>query len=153
MEFVDDIFIIENPEENNTVQSIGRETLIAKAPAGPLTVNKQVVKIQFQAQKQTDTIVKIVEGNDGSQLIRSQGVNTPYTSNQLTIQIGTSTGSTPPPTQPPPVTVTSVPIQVAQIPNTALAADIATLIPVMVGIILVTLGGSLFLGKSSKEGD
>lgn len=156
MTFLDDIFVVLNPTANNTVSSIGRASLVATAPAGPLSVNKQVLQIQFQAQKQTNTSIKIVQGTTGTQLLRSQGVTAPYTSNELTIQVGTNV-TTPPANNPTPNPV-PVPVTTSQpvipppvIPNTSIASDITSLLPMLFGIILIVIGGSLVRKKNKND--
>lgn len=162
IEFLDTVFTVDNNQ--NSVSSTGRITLVAKTPSGnALQVNRAVATIQFQAQSTGTTTIDTVEGSIGTQLINQNGVAIASSSNSLTITA--STGSTPPtpppgtnpptppPTNPPPVTpppVTPPPVTPPPVlPDTAVTDGLIAMIPILIGIAFVSLG--LILTRSRKK--
>ncbi|GAB4284031.1 MAG: hypothetical protein Kow0081_0920 [Candidatus Dojkabacteria bacterium] len=162
--FLDDVFEVEDVSTDNlTNNNIG--TIFVKAKSGdPLTLNKDVIEIEFQAQAVGSSVIRIQEGTTGTQLIRQAGQGLVYTSNEVTIDITTAQTQNPdtqsPVTQTPvienPVTQnpgTQSPPPVTQIPATALSPEIVAMLPVLAGLLLVALGFGLAKSKEEKQGN
>ena len=87
---LDTIFEVQNPQNENVVQN-GRLTLVAKTESGnSFTVNRDVAEIKLQAQSVGSSIIKIVEGSSGTQLIRQTGFGVSFTTNEVTVGITTT---------------------------------------------------------------
>jgi hypothetical protein len=146
---LDDIFTIQNIQEDNTVASVGRIRLKAVTPSAPIAVNKIVAEFEMQAQAVGTSAIKIVEGSTGTQLVRQAGVGLAYTSNEISIQITTqqqtttttgqptTTGSTTTSTT---TTGQSTTTTGTQIPATAIGDSLFTALSLLGGLCLIVLG-------------
>ncbi len=156
---LDEVFTVPNPLDDNTVASVGRIRVRASAPSTPLTVNKDVVEIEFQAQSAGSTGIKVVEGSVGSQIVREAGVGLSYTANEVTIDVTTqtsttTTGSTTGTTttgSTAGTTGTTTTTGGQQIPDTALSDDVISAASVIFGVLFVILGSSLVINKSKNN--
>lgn len=158
----DEVFTVENPEENNFTTSIGRIRLVATTDSA-VTLNKKVAEIEFQAQSTGTTSVKVVEGSTATQLIRQAGVGLSYTSNQINLQVSakqTTNDNTDTDTDTDPGTNTGNGGTtgnignggtVTQIPDTATPEELLPFFSVILGTILIVLGASLISNKKSKR--
>ena len=157
IKLLDQVFTISNPQVNNIVSSTGRVFLVANIPSGtPISVNRNVAEIEFQAQQIGAASIKIVQGSTGTRLTRSNGTTLTYTPNELSVQISATqsnnnnqntgnqnTGNTGVDTNT--GNATQVPVV---IPNTGIE-DFQSLIPVLIGILLIVLG--VMLSKTSTK--
>jgi len=155
--FLDNVFTIANPVDDNTVSSVGRIRLVASAPSQPLTVNTQVAEIEFQAQSLGDTSIQVVEGNTGTQLIRQAGIGLSYSTNEVSISVeqettqdddqndtttsgstttGSSTGST-----------SGTTGTIVETPNTSISPGVLSFISLLFGGALITLGSMLWFNR------
>lgn len=162
---LDDVFQVESPEEDNSVSSVGRILLQLSAPDQALTVNRNVAQITFQAQSTGTANISIVEGTVGTQIIRQAGVGLPFSSNEISVEISdepidqnqdtttnttgdnnTTTTGTPSPT-----TTTTTGTQPPKvIPDTAITDDFGSLIILLISVVSIVLGASLFFGNKDE---
>ncbi len=155
IKLLDDVFTLEDIEKDNNVSSEGRITLDAKTQSGnAFQVNKDVAEITFQAQSEGSPQIKVVQGTDGTQLIRSNGSSLTFTTNEVTVQTNTtsstSSGGTP-------ITggdsgssssgssgsttgSSSTAGGTVTIPNTAISNEAASLTGITLGVILIITG-------------
>jgi hypothetical protein len=90
---LDPVFQIENPETENTVNSLGQVLVIAKN-TDQVSVNRNVIEIQLQAQSSGNTNISVVtQGEIRTQLVREAGVGLAYTGNSVDIGIETQSGN------------------------------------------------------------
>lgn len=162
IKFLDTVFTVD--AGNNTVTnsgSTGKITLIARTPTGnALQVNRKVAQIKFQAQSTGNTTVTAVTGVSGTQLINQNGVGIPNTPNNLSLSVVANTGtSTSGAISSSPATSTAATAGtstggstgVGQIPDTAIGDDLVTLLPFIVGVMLVALGTMLSRHRNAQN--
>jgi len=146
IKLLDDVFTIADPAKDNLVSTTGQITIDAKTTSGnSFQVNKDVAEIQFQAQAEGISTLKVTQGASGTQLIRSNGNSLTFTTNEVSVQssttVATNGGGTPINTPTPTPTPTPQPSQVvSQIPNTGIKEDITSMSGVFVGLLLVATG-------------
>lgn len=147
VKLLDQIFEIEEPADDNTVSTGGVITLIAAIPSGnSITVNRDIVEITFQSQKQGSTTVSVVEGPTGTRLLRQTGSGLQFTTNQVTIQ-STASGNVSSSSS---ATTSSSSGSVIQIPDTAIADNLDVLFGTGLGIFLIAFGVSLVRNKKER---
>ncbi len=142
IKLLDTIFAVEEDTDNSV--SSGKMVLVAKTQSGnSFTVNRDVLEIKLQAQSTGSSIIKIVEGSSGTQLVRQTGFGLTFSTNEVTIQTeaaiidngngnnGNGSGSTPP--------QNPVPLP-GTIPNTALLPGLQQLTGLILGILLILFG-------------
>jgi len=88
---LDTIFLVSDQSQDNTVSSVGRVRFVGKTASGnAFSVNRDVIEIEFQAQATGSSPIRIVTGSTGTQLVRQSGIGVSYTSNEVTLQVTTS---------------------------------------------------------------
>lgn len=159
VKLLDSLFLVENPETDNIVSSGGRIRLVAKTQTGnPFQVNRDVAEIEFQAQSIGASTIKIVQGTTGSQLIRQSGTGISFTPNEISIQIGTEQIPTNPvttdPSSRPNLIPSDSPAQgVTIIPATSFRDDVLSVLPILIGLILIIGGTKLYKSVKRKNGN
>lgn len=155
---LDTIFLAENPATDNTISNAGRITFIGSTADGnPLSINREVLEIDFQAQVVGATPIRIITGASGSQLLRQNGAGANFTANEISIQVAAaSTGSgvtpTPNPVTPPPATGNgSTTPPPTTLPDTALEAGVGDLLVVAVSLLIIALGTKMTLKKKETR--
>lgn len=147
---LDQIFEVESQEDDNTVTSGGVITLIATIPSGnSITVNRDIIEITFQAQKQGSTIVRIVEGPTGTRLLRQTGSGLQFTTNQVTVQTvaaGTVSSSSSGVSS-----SSNTTGGVTEIPVTGIEDNMDVLFGTGLGLFLIAFGVSLVRNKKKSE--
>lgn len=162
IKLLDTIFVVENPQTDNTVSPTGRITLIAKVPSGnAFQVNRDVAEIEFQAQTVGSSNIRIFQDVNGSRLIRQSGVGVAFTPNQVTVQVttasgtNTSTGGTtappPPPSTQTATTGTTGGGTTSQIPNTAIEDPIGAFFVILSAMVLILTGFRLRSERGQKD--
>lgn len=148
---LDPVFQIEDPETDNTVNSLGVIQVIAKNTE-QVTVNRNVVEIRLQAQSSGNTNISVVtQGETRTQLVREAGVGLAYTGNSVDIGIQTQTGNGGTDSgnggQQPSTPGTNG--GSGAIPDTAVPEYVSQAFPLLAGSFLLLLG--VLLVKNSKE--
>jgi hypothetical protein len=155
---LDTIFVAKNTSTDNTVSANGTITFIGKTTDGnPLSINRDVLEIEFQAQTASTTPVKVVTGASGSQLVSSSGSSLTYTANEVNIQItasatGESGNENPPEVTPtPPVTGEGTTPPPTTLPDTALEAGVSDIIVVALSLLIIAIGAKMSIRKKSQH--
>lgn len=155
---LDTIFVAKNTATDNTVSANGTITFIGKTTDGnPLSINRDVLEIEFQAQAASSTSVKVVTGASGSQLVSSSGSSLTYTANEVTVQIAAnSTGESGvdqnPETNPnPPVTGGGTTTPPTTLPDTALEAGVSDILVVALSLLIIAIGAKMSMRKKSEQ--
>lgn len=155
---LDTLLTIQTPASDNLAAD-GRIVVSAEAPSGSdYQINKEVIEIEFQAQRLGQTKVQVATAVDGSRLNRLSGQSIAYTVNEVNVNIAAATAVTPQPQPTPnPVTPTPAPTQpvaqppVTTIPNTAIGDGPSVMLSLGLGIGLIFTGFSLFIGKLKRS--
>lgn len=151
IQFQDTVFTVDSGD--NTVTAAGLISLRAHTPAGnAVQVNRTIGKIRFQSQATGTTVIELVEGIDGTQLINENGIAIATTPNNLTLTASpgsatsisstSSTGSTNGGS-------TSGGNTSGNgtggngLPATGLGDDLLSASPLLIGLMLVALGNNL----------
>lgn len=150
--FLDTVFSVSDPANDNIASSTGRITLLASTPSGNgFSVNRNVAEIEFQAQQIGAPTIKIVQGAVGTQLLRTNGTALSFTPNEVAVQISSIEVT---PTPEPPVNEepgnTGGNVDIPEvIPNTGIT-DALSLLPYALGITLILIGVGLMKQNPKK---
>ena len=147
---LDNIFTPTDPSTDNLVSG-DTITVDAKAPTGSeYQVNGDVIEIQFQAQNQGTSTLRIGQGIDGSRLTKLNGQSVAFTVSEVPIEIKSLTGAgvtTPVST----AVVTTTTTGTSTIPNTAIGDNPGLLGTLIIGMVLIITGITLTSGKNKKR--
>jgi len=156
---LDTILTIADPSIDN-IASEGRISVNAKAPSGTdYQINKEVIEIEFQAQRVGQTKVQVATAVDGTRLTRLNGQPIAFNVNEINTTIAQATASNPvtqpnttpvtPVVTPAPVTpVAETPVMV--IPNTGISDNPSFMLSIALGVTFILTGFSLMRGKIRK---
>lgn len=155
---LDTLLTIADPSVDN-VANEGRVSVTAKAPSGvDYQINKEVIEIEFQAQKLGQTKIQVATAVDGTRLTRLNGQPIAFNVNEVNVNIAQAVAQNPQPepTTPTPTTpvIPTQPVeqpQVTVIPNTAIAEGPGFMLSIALGISFIFTGFLLIFGKKRKE--
>jgi len=159
---LDTLLTVADPSTDNVAVD-GRVSVTAKAVSGTdYQVNKEVVEIEFQAQKQGQTKVQVATAVDGTRLTRLNGQPIAFNVNEVTVNVAQAVAGNPnpqpdttPTTPVTPTTPTTPTTPVVQtptvIPNTAIADNPSFMLSIALGVGFIFTGFSLMWGKIKKQ--
>lgn len=158
---LDTVFSTTDIATDNVVDTLDGEIVVNAqiSAANDLSVNRNVVEITFQAQTIASSVIRVKEGSDGTQLIRSSGQTVSYTTNQRTIDVVTADTETPqepdpspdPQPQPPTQPQTPAPEPIEQIPDTSITGSAGGIAGLGIGVALIVVGITLFSRRKKVE--
>jgi hypothetical protein len=157
---LDTILTVADPATDN-VASDGRVSVTAKAASGTdYQVNKEVIEIEFQAQRTGQTKMQVATAVDGTRLTRLNGQPIAFNVNEISTNIAEAAAvnptpqptPTPTPTPTPPVTTPAPVVQppVTVIPNTAISDSPSFMLSIALGIGFIVVGFSMIREKARK---
>jgi hypothetical protein len=164
---LDTIFLTPDPENQNKViisGDIGRIFLKAtvQTPGSAFQVNRKVLEVKFQAQATGDVKLKIAQGVDATQLIKSDGSTVSFTPNEVTLSIlnAVSSSSSSDSSESSSSTISSIsssssfsslgPI-VPVLPDTALGDGFGAILMLILAVLLIGTGISLKNGEKVEK--
>lgn len=161
---LDNLLTVSDPSVNN-LSAEGRVSVTALAPSGTdYQINKEVIEIEFQAQRLGQSKLQIATAIDGTRLTRLNGQPLAFNVNEINVNVGQAVAQNPqpqpqvpvptPPTQP----VTPVPTQpvqppVTEIPKTAIGDNPGFMLSIALGVGFILTGFSLIFGKKKRLKD
>lgn len=154
---LDTVFSPEEIQNDNVSNNnLGTVKYVAKSST-PVSLNTEVIEIEFQAQATGRSTIELIEGAAGTQLIRQAGQGLVFTPNRITLEVA-QTQNTPDPEpqpqpnpQPQPGGNTGTNPVPPVIPDTSISSDLIALLTVMAGMIFVLVGTAL--SRSSEDED
>ena len=155
---LDTIFLPTNPQTDNIVSATGRITFKGQTTDGnALSINREVLEIEFQTQAVGSSPIKIATGSTGSQLIRQNGSGISYTGNEVTLQISPATtgnGTTTPTVPANPITPTSQGSTGSgnkSLPDTAFEGGVSDFLIVGLSVMVIITGLAMSISRRKRD--
>lgn len=157
---LDTLLTVQDPSTDN-VSADGRISVTAMAASGTdYQINKEVIEIEFQAQRMGATKVQVATAVDGTRLTRLNGQPIAFNVNEINTNIAQAVATNPgvqpdttPTTPVVPVVTTPTPVveaPVTVIPNTAISDSPSFMLSLALGVSFILTGISLMWGKIKK---
>lgn len=157
---LDTLLTVQDPSTDN-IAADGRISVTAMAASGTdYQINKEVIEIEFQAQRMGATKVQVATAVDGTRLTRLNGQPIAFNVNEINTNIAQAVATNPgvqpdttPTTPVVPVETTPTPVvetPVTVIPNTAISDNPSFMLSLALGVSFILTGISLMWGKIKK---